>query len=132
MACREKEEGPRSCRGRSKVEPSDLPSKVHLTRHLPLLLLSAPPPFRLSACVERRVTPRYGVHAWDLPPHHTELASAAPKNRPDTVFRWFARLLLEGGVAGCLPELKGKGMLNDPPSLLTREMPTKKVRRRAG
>ncbi|CAN0252765.1 unnamed protein product, partial [Ectocarpus fasciculatus] len=74
-----------------------------------------------------RVTPRYGVHGWELPPHLTTLASVAPKNRPDTVFRWFGRLLLEGGVAGCLSELKTKEMLNDPPSLLTRERPTKKV-----
>lgn len=74
------------------------------------------------------VTPRYGVHAWDLPPHATELAAAAPANKADMVFRWFGRLLLEGGVAGCLLELKGQGMLNDPPSLVTRETPTKKVR----
>ncbi|CAN0107714.1 unnamed protein product, partial [Ectocarpus fasciculatus] len=74
-----------------------------------------------------RVTPRYGVHGWELPPHLTTLASVAPKNRPDTVFRWFGRLLLEGRVAGCLSELKTQEMLNDPPSLLTRERPTKKV-----
>eukprot|EP00903_Cladosiphon_okamuranus_P006361 g6231.t1 len=92
-------------------------------------LVSPPPTYDgdNTHAVLCRVTPRYGVHAWELPPHLTELASAAPKKRPDMVFRWFARLLLEGGVAGCLAELKGKGMLNDPPSLLTREMPTKKV-----
>ncbi|CAM9099685.1 unnamed protein product [Laminaria digitata] len=44
------------------------------------------------------------------------------------VFRWFGRLLLEGGVVdGCLSELKAKEMLNDPPSLVTRERPAKKV-----
>lgn len=91
-------------------------------------LVSPPPTYdETSHVVMCLVTPRYGVHAWELPPHRTQLATAAPVNKPDVVFRWFGRLLLEGGVSGCLSELKGEEMLNDPPSLLTRETPTKKV-----
>lgn len=74
-----------------------------------------------------RVTPRYGVHSWELPPFPMEMTAATPPNKQDMVFRWFGRLLLEGGVKGLFSELTKEGMLNDPPSLLTREMPTKKV-----
>lgn len=91
-------------------------------------LVSPPPTYDTTThTIMCRVTPRYGVHAWELPPYATKLATAAPANKPDSVFRWFGRLLLEGGVAGCLSELKAQEMLNDPSSLLTREMPTKKV-----
>lgn len=112
------------------IEPSWLSA---LAEGSPLLTFSEPlvsPPPSYDATrntVICRVVPRYGVHAWELPPHTMELASAAPSNKPELVFRWFGRLLLEGGVAGCLLELKERNMLNDPPSLLTRERPTKKV-----
>lgn len=112
------------------IEPSWLPA---LAEGSPMLTFSEPltsPPPSYDAtrnAVICRVVPRYGVHAWELPLHTMELASAAPANKPNLVFRWFGRLLLEGGVAGCLSELKERNMLNDPPSLITREMPTKKV-----
>lgn len=115
----------------SAIEAAWLPA---LAEGSPLLSFSAPlvaPPPTYDAgghLVMCRVTPRYGVHAWELPPHLTELAAAAPANKPDLVFRWFGRLLLEGGVVGCLSELRKRDMLNDPPTLLTREAPTKKVR----
>lgn len=115
----------------SAIEAAWLPS---LAEGSPLLSFSQPlvspaPTYDASRhAVVCRVTPSYGVHAWELPPYPTELASAAPANRPDMVFRWFGRLLLEGGVVdGCLSELKAKEMLNDPPSLVTRERPAKKV-----
>ena len=127
----EREGAPANMTCVSAIEAAWLPS---LAEGSPLLSFSPPlnspaPTYDASKhAVVCRVTPRYGVHAWELPPHPTELATAAPANRPDMVFRWFGRLLLEGGVVdGCLSELKAKEMLNDPPSLVTRERPAKKV-----
>lgn len=137
----------------TSIEPSWLPA---LAEGCPLLSLSeplaSPPPTYDSQrhAVMCHVTPRYGVHSWELPLHSMELASAVgaqggpspgPSNgrKADLVFRWFGRLLLEGSIGAgggdgvgdgkrLLPELKGEGLLNDPPSLLTRDgMPTKKV-----
>ncbi|CAN0506148.1 unnamed protein product, partial [Ectocarpus sp. 12 AP-2014] len=47
-------------------------------------LVSPPPTYdsEEAHAVLCRVTPRYGVHRWELPPHLTTLDSVAPKNRP--------------------------------------------------
>ncbi|CAM9599613.1 unnamed protein product [Choristocarpus tenellus] len=116
----------------------------------PLLRLSgplpSPPPTYdpVRGEVMCRVTPRYGVHGWPLAPYPVGLAQATAvatgtnailgagtregsSGVPDTVYRWFGRLLLEGKVEGTLVELRVGGFLNDPPALLTLERPAGKV-----
>ncbi|CAN0147330.1 unnamed protein product [Discosporangium mesarthrocarpum] len=135
------------------IDPMWLP---RLTEGSPLLQLSdplaSPPPFYCpyKGMVMCYVTPRYGIHAWPLPPYLVGMAHAVsppppPSSSstslnvfagrkgvttscvPDLVYRWFARLLLEGKVHGTLAELSDGLVLNDPPALVTLERPVTKV-----
>lgn len=85
-----------------------------------------------SDAVMCSVRTKFGSQGWEIPPMKVEMFDAlnAPGKKsasfmPDDSFRWFGRFLFEGKV---LPELKDLAdMLNDNPSLITRQAPAAKV-----
>jgi len=85
------------------------------------------------------VIPKFGARAWELSPYPlpaAEVGRTTAKSAEqwkwdqDEVYRWFARLLLEGKV--CRPFLKlsqegAEWCLNDPPAMITHRKPVRKV-----
>ncbi|KAG5188228.1 hypothetical protein JKP88DRAFT_353468 [Tribonema minus] len=112
------------------VTPIDPTWLTGLAVGTPLLrlgeLLQSPAPFydREKDAIIGCAHSKYGVHGWAVPHARVPVADAAG---PHQEARWFARLLLEGKVDETLGELYAKGALSDPPSLLTRAQPNKKV-----
>jgi hypothetical protein len=96
----------------------------------------------LSYCV-----PSYGTHHWELPPmkrplaqfylnkDHTANATAPIESsktamgyrRVDEPYRWFARLLLEGGLGLNVKGVPTKGMLKETAAMITQLKPNVKV-----
>jgi len=76
---------------------------------------------------------RFGSHGWEIPPLKVEMFDAlnemgskkSTNFLPDDSFRWFARFLFEGRVFSELEAMKD--MLNDSPSMITRQAPSAKV-----
>ena len=84
------------------------------------------------------VIPKFGARAWELSPFalpaaevgRTKAKSAQQhKWDEDEVYRWFARLLLEGKICPPLHQLSQQGdwCLNDPPAMITHKKPVRKV-----
>jgi ATP-dependent RNA helicase DHX37/DHR1 len=78
------------------------------------------------------VRTKFGLQKWEIPPTQVIMYDAlqTPEGKRNThfmsddSFRWFARFLFEGKV---LPQLNLTDMLNDTPSIITRNTPVKKV-----
>ena len=118
------------------IDPSWLGSLAKGSR---LLTLGEPLPSPIpvydpvSDAILCSVTTKFGSHGWEITPVRKEMFDAlqTPEARRsshfmlDDSFRWFARYLFEGKV---LPELKDlRDMLNDTPSIITRNTPVSKV-----
>jgi hypothetical protein len=78
------------------------------------------------------VRTKFGLQKWEIPPIPVVMYDAlqTPEGKRNTrfmsddSFRWFARYLFEGKV---LPQLNLTEVLNDAPSIITRNTPVKKV-----
>lgn len=96
---------------------------------------TSPPPFydHDRDAVMCNVATFFGRHGWEIPSVQVKLCDAlveatgrlSSQFAPDDSFRWFARLLLEGKVLSELSDLTV--MLNDNPSLITRQATSKKA-----
>lgn len=97
----------------------------------PLLKVSAPltsPPPAYDAkedCVVCYTIPKFGAHSWELKVQGLPMKDVCTD---DMLYRWFARLFLEGGMCAEMKKLQEEeGLLNDSPAMITFKKPMKKV-----
>jgi ATP-dependent RNA helicase DHX37/DHR1 len=87
------------------------------------------------------VMPKFGVHNWELPPvarsmqscinrdekKDSDISGVVGYRKKDEAYRWFAKLLLDGGIGLNLKGILSRDKLKEPSSIITNMKPSVKV-----